>query len=125
MAEPALPLPFTPRALRAELAALYVGVSESWWLAAVKAGEAPAAIYLTPRLPVWLREDLDAWLDARAGRAAALAPNPCADSHSPERKKPAGGSPGRLLHRSRIFSARFADRPIERPIGPHRVHHPG
>jgi predicted DNA-binding transcriptional regulator AlpA len=61
-------LPFIPRALRAEFAALYVGVSESWWLAAVKAGDAPAAVYLTPRLPVWLREDLDAWLDARAGR---------------------------------------------------------
>lgn len=75
MASPAMPdgsaLPFTPRGLRAELAALYVGVSESWWLAAVKAGEAPKAVYLSPRLPIWLREDLDAWLDARAGRAAA------------------------------------------------------
>lgn len=70
-------LPFTPRGLRAELAALYVGVSEAWWHAAVKAGNAPAPIYLTPRLPIWLREDLDAWLDARAGRdAASSAVNP-------------------------------------------------
>lgn len=82
-------LPFTPRALRAELAALYVGVSESWWLAAVRAGDAPAAIYLTTRIPVWLREDLDAWLDARAGRIAASAPNPWdAPPDAPRRAPP-------------------------------------
>lgn len=71
------PLPFTPRALRAELAALYVGVSESWWLLEVKAGRAPSPVYLSPRIPVWLREDLDAWLDEKAGRdTGAKEPNP-------------------------------------------------
>ena len=70
-------LPFTPRALRAELAALYCGVSVSWWREAVARGEAPApTCYLTPRLPVWFRETLDAWLDARAGRVAASTANP-------------------------------------------------
>ncbi|MBR0676655.1 AlpA family phage regulatory protein [Roseomonas alkaliterrae] len=74
---PDAPLPFTPRALRAELAALYCGMSESAWLALVKGGGAPPPVRLTPRIPVWLREDLDAWLDARAGRAAAsMAANP-------------------------------------------------
>lgn len=70
-------LPFIPRALRAELAAFYCGVSESWWHAAVKAGDAPQPVHLSARVPVWLREDLDAWLDARAGRAAtSREPNP-------------------------------------------------
>lgn len=32
---PDAPLPFTPRGLRAELAATYVGVSVAWWREAV------------------------------------------------------------------------------------------
>ena len=74
---PDAPLPFTPRGLRAELAATYVGVSVAWWREAVAAGDAPQPVYLTRRLPVWLREDLDRWLDARAGRdAPSPASNP-------------------------------------------------
>lgn len=82
-------LPFTPRALRAGLAALYVGVSEAWWLTTVKAGNAPEPVYLTARIPVWLREDLDAWLDQRAGRVAASAPNPWDAPPDARRRAPA------------------------------------
>jgi predicted DNA-binding transcriptional regulator AlpA len=64
------PLPFVPRGLRTQLAALYVGVHPSTWVAMVKRNEAPAPVYLTGRIPVWLREDLDRWLDRRTGRAA-------------------------------------------------------
>lgn len=73
------PLPFTPRGMRAGHAALYVGVSPSAWRELVRRGEAPSPIYLSDRIPVWLREDLDRWLDRRAGRAATspgLANNP-------------------------------------------------
>lgn len=69
------PLPFIPRALTAELAALYCGVSVSWWREAVKDGRAPAAIYLSDRKPVWLRDDLDNWLDAQRGGAAPSGPS--------------------------------------------------
>lgn len=62
------PLPGWPRGLDAELAAAYVGLSRSSWESLVKAGDAPAAVWLTAGRKVWLREDLDAWLDKRAGR---------------------------------------------------------
>ena len=67
------PLPFVPRGLRTQLAALYVGVHPSTWLAMVKRHEAPAPVYLTGRIPVWLREDLDRW-----GRALG---RPLPDGH--------------------------------------------
>ena len=62
-------LPDWPRALRVTHAAAYVGVSEP----AVRNHVAPdlRAIHVTPRTTAWLREDLDAWLDAKAGRVAA------------------------------------------------------
>lgn len=69
------PLPFTPRALTADLAALYCGMSRSAWDARVAAGTAPKPFYMDAR-PRWLREDLDAWLDAQAGRMPASAANP-------------------------------------------------
>jgi predicted DNA-binding transcriptional regulator AlpA len=71
------PLPFIPRALSADLAALYCGVSVSWWRAAAKEGRAPAPLRITDRKPVWLREDLDNWLDAqRAGGPSSGPTNP-------------------------------------------------
>ncbi|UPY35532.1 hypothetical protein [Sediminicoccus sp. KRV36] len=62
-------LPGWPRFLRAEKAAAYLDVSKSQFLAVI----APElkAINLSPAVRGWLREDLDAWLDARAGRVAA------------------------------------------------------
>ena len=58
-----------PRALRAEQAALYVGLSTSTFLAQVAPAVPP--VKLTVRRQVWLREDLDRWLDMRAGRAGS------------------------------------------------------
>lgn len=60
-------LPSWPRALRPELAAAYVGLSPSTFAAHCKI----APVQLTPGIRVWLREDLDRWLDERAGRVAA------------------------------------------------------
>lgn len=57
--------PNWPRGLSAELAATYVGLSKSGFLAD---DTIPAAIQLTKGRKVWLREDLDAWLDAKAGK---------------------------------------------------------
>lgn len=82
------PLPFTPRALTAEHAAIYCGMSESQWRERVAAGAAPKPFYLDRR-PRWLRDDLDAWLDAQAGRAAASHANPWdAPPDAPRRAPP-------------------------------------
>lgn len=64
-------LPGWPRALRAPLAAAYLGVSRSLLHELVARGELPRPIHITPGTAVWLRDQLDAWLDARAGRAPA------------------------------------------------------
>lgn len=64
-------MPGWPRALRAELAAAYVGVSRATLHELVRRAEAPRPTYLTPGIPVWLRDQLDAWLDARAGLGPA------------------------------------------------------
>ena len=63
--------PDWPRAMRVPDAAAYVGLSNTTFLREV----APRlkSVPLTCRTVAWLREDLDAWLDQRAGRAAALA----------------------------------------------------
>lgn len=61
--------PAWPRALRAELAAAYVGLST----ASFARHCAVAPIQVTPHLKAWLREDLDRWLDERAGRVAGSA----------------------------------------------------
>lgn len=53
-----------PRGMRAEVAAAYTGVSVS-----TLEREGPEAVFLTPGTKVWLREDLDDWLDRRAGKA--------------------------------------------------------
>lgn len=64
------PLPDWPRALRAPLAAAYVGVS----VPAFREHIAPtlSVISPTPGTRAWLREDLDAFLDGKVGRVAAL-----------------------------------------------------
>lgn len=64
-------LPGWPRAMRVELAAAYCGISRSSLHALADAGDAPKPVKLTAGIAVWLREDLDAWLDRRAGRAPA------------------------------------------------------
>jgi len=58
-----------PRHMRAKTAAAYLDVSESHFFAAIAPGLPKHNI--TPGIVGWLREDLDAWLDARTGRAAA------------------------------------------------------
>ncbi len=62
------PLPGWPRGLREEFAAEYVGLSVSTWRAECKAGRAPKPVHITVGRQVWLRDDLDRWLDAKAGR---------------------------------------------------------
>ena len=64
------PLPGWPRGLREELAAAYVGLSVGTFRAQVAAGEAPDAIRLTAGRKVWLRDDLDRYLDRKAGHVA-------------------------------------------------------
>lgn len=62
-------LPAWPRGLRADLAAAYVGLSES----SFQRHCAVAPVQITPGVKVWLREDLDRWLDGLAGRMAGSA----------------------------------------------------
>ncbi|GAA0575778.1 hypothetical protein GCM10009416_13090 [Craurococcus roseus] len=59
---------WTPRGLPLTATALYVGLGKSTWLELVEKGDAPEGVFLTPGRKVWLREDLDAWLDERAAR---------------------------------------------------------
>ncbi len=60
-----------PRGMSAPVAAEYLGLSETAFRALVAAGDAPAGVRYPCRRDVWLREDLDAWLDRLAGKAAA------------------------------------------------------
>jgi prophage regulatory protein len=65
------PFPYWPRGLREELAAHYVGLSVSSIRSLRQRGEFPAPIPLSKGRLVFLREDLDAWLDRKAGRGSA------------------------------------------------------
>jgi predicted DNA-binding transcriptional regulator AlpA len=49
-------------ALRKAEAAAFVGLPVSSWDRMVKKGQAPRAIYVSPRRPVWSKESLLAWL---------------------------------------------------------------
>lgn len=69
-----LDLPSWPRGLRSELAAAYCGVSESWLRLELNCGRFPPPVRLSPGRIIWLREDLDRWLDEKAGRPNARAP---------------------------------------------------
>lgn len=62
-----------PRGMRAEVAAEYVGLSESTFLREVAAGRAPAPVEITAGRRVWLRDQLDGWLERLAGVAVAPA----------------------------------------------------
>ncbi|MBS7789237.1 transcriptional regulator [Roseococcus sp. SDR] len=62
---------FPPRLMRASAAAHYLGMSESCFRATVAPELREVRI---GGIVGWLREDLDGWLDARAGRAAQSQP---------------------------------------------------
>lgn len=61
-------LPGWPRGLHEHLAAAYVGLSVSTVRTLREHEDFPAPVRLTERRLVFLREDLDAWLDEKAGR---------------------------------------------------------
>lgn len=63
--------PWPPRGLREVDAAYYVGLSVSTFRREVGAGHIPAAVRLTEARKIWLRDDLDRYLDAKAGRVPA------------------------------------------------------
>lgn len=69
------PLPYWPAAMREERAAAYLDVSPGWF----RQNVAPVvgAIRVTDRVVLYRRQDLDRWLDARAGAVpASEEPNP-------------------------------------------------
>jgi predicted DNA-binding transcriptional regulator AlpA len=63
-------LPGWPRGLREDMAAAYVGLSVSTIRAERAAGRFPDPVPLTAGRHVYLREDLDSYLDTKAGRTA-------------------------------------------------------
>ena len=65
------PLPILPRILRRDLAALYLGLSESTLAAEVKAGRLPAPVSITSGVKGWDRHDLDRWIEERKAAQAA------------------------------------------------------
>ena len=71
---PDRPLPGWPRAMNEEWASAYISLSQSLFRVQVEAGEAPQPVWLTPGRKAWLREDLDAYLDRKAGRSPASDP---------------------------------------------------
>lgn len=58
-----------PRCLPIRAAADYMGISESLFRAIVRPVITP--VYMSPRRPVWLREDLDKYINERAGISTA------------------------------------------------------
>ena len=65
------PLPGWPRGLSVVMAAEYIGVSATTLRTEAEAGRAPKPIHITAGRIIWLREDLDAWLDRLGGRKQA------------------------------------------------------
>lgn len=61
-----------PRAMRDDVAAAYVGLSTSLFRSKVKTRDAPAPIRIGTSRIVWLKEDLDQWLDELAGKTPNL-----------------------------------------------------
>jgi predicted DNA-binding transcriptional regulator AlpA len=66
-------LPGWPRGLPEDLAAAYVGISVTNMRRLMQSPRTPfpGSVELSPQRVVWLREDLDRWLDAKAGRVPA------------------------------------------------------
>jgi hypothetical protein len=62
-------LPGWPRGLHVGWAAAYVGLSATSFRVVAR-DDGLSAVWLTPGRKVYLREDLDAWLDRKAGRSA-------------------------------------------------------
>ena len=62
-------MPSWPRALSQPLAAAYTGLSEGSFRAHVMKEVPP--VRLSKKRIAWLREDLDAWLDRKAGKDPA------------------------------------------------------
>ncbi|BBF66699.1 AlpA family phage regulatory protein [Acidithiobacillus sp. 'AMD consortium'] len=54
------------RGLRAQAAAKYCGLGRSTFLRYVSEGKAPQPRKLSPGAVVWLRDELDKWLEAAA-----------------------------------------------------------
>ena len=74
-------IPGWPRALSEDLAAAYVGqLSIGTFRAEVDAGRIPAAVQLTSGRKAWLIEDLDAYLDGKAGKRSDPADERCRTS---------------------------------------------
>jgi hypothetical protein len=65
-------IPGWPAAMREDKAAAYIDVSQTWF----RGNLAPHLTPLrpTPGVVLYLRADLDAWLDQQAGRAPASPP---------------------------------------------------
>ena len=69
-------LPGWPRGVRVEWAAAYVGLTPSSVREAMARRDFPEPIRVWGKRIVWLREDLDAYLDRKAGRAPATEKEP-------------------------------------------------
>ncbi|MGE0417565.1 MAG: helix-turn-helix transcriptional regulator [Acetobacteraceae bacterium] len=61
--------------MREEVAAAYVGLSASGLRGEVTRGRLAKPVQLTPGRVVYLREDLDAYLDRQAGRTPTYGPD--------------------------------------------------
>ena len=61
-------IPYWPRGMSDALAAAYVGLSKSGFLSDPTI---PGPVWIKKGRRVWLREDLDAWLDGKAGKGQA------------------------------------------------------
>lgn len=57
------------RGLRAKEAAQYIGMGRSTFLRWVKEGKAPAPRKLAPKVVVWLKGDLDRWMESAGDEA--------------------------------------------------------
>jgi predicted DNA-binding transcriptional regulator AlpA len=60
-----------PRGMTVKEAAAYCGIRPTGLRALVRIGEAPKSIPMGKRARVWLREDLDAWLDRLSEKVVA------------------------------------------------------
>lgn len=69
-----IPLPGWPRGLSEALAAAYVSLSVSQFRTEVKAGRAPGPGRITQGRKIWLKDDLDTYLDRIFGKGNPAQP---------------------------------------------------